>query len=192
MLSNLEKGYAVHVDPNINPVHQTLVRQMNWLDRNMETLLQQPPAATVRFVSNNKNATQENETHVKDFIDATSKPISHEALYNETKASTPSINHQTTSSSFVHSGPSSSKPLINLPSSSKPLAQLQASVSKSTVNSQPTNASKPTVNSEPTSSESTSTTRKFSHAETKAAEKKRKYQLGQLQSRFCDSFKTSR
>ncbi|OBZ86735.1 Uncharacterized protein C18H10.09 [Choanephora cucurbitarum] len=53
---NLEKGYAAHVDPSRSVAHQTLVRQMNWLDRNMESLLQQPPAATVRFVSNHKQA----------------------------------------------------------------------------------------------------------------------------------------
>ncbi|KAI8388349.1 uncharacterized protein BYT42DRAFT_559797 [Radiomyces spectabilis] len=54
---NLEKGYANHVATMNRETHATLVRQMDWLDRHMERLLQQPPAATVRFVSHAKSIT---------------------------------------------------------------------------------------------------------------------------------------
>ncbi|GAA5810944.1 hypothetical protein MFLAVUS_004372 [Mucor flavus] len=171
---NLEKGYLVHADPNINPTHQTLVRQMNWLDRNMESLLQQPPAATVRFVANSRNATT--QEHVKEFTDSTSKPITSQSLQkplNEAGSSSSSstVNYQAPNN--VYSSPI----IINIPSSSKPVEQ-----PKPVVRTKP--VEQPIVNSQPT--------REFTNAEMKAAEKKRKFEISQLQSRFCDSFKTSK
>ncbi|KAI8149743.1 hypothetical protein BJV82DRAFT_549862 [Fennellomyces sp. T-0311] len=44
---NLEKGFDTYTAQTT----ATLVRQMGWLDKNMETLLQQEPATTMRFVS---------------------------------------------------------------------------------------------------------------------------------------------
>ncbi|ORZ02687.1 hypothetical protein BCR43DRAFT_481997 [Syncephalastrum racemosum] len=49
---NLEKGYENHIKQLEHPV--TLVRQMAWLDKNLETLLQQEPAETIRFVAPQK------------------------------------------------------------------------------------------------------------------------------------------
>ncbi|ORE11352.1 hypothetical protein BCV72DRAFT_238035 [Rhizopus microsporus var. microsporus] len=89
---NLEKGYAAHVD-NMN-THQTLVRQMNWLDRNMETLLQQAPAPTVRFVSHSPKPTaapattepqQDQRRHHLD----TTKPIIHQSASSNPRSYSP-------------------------------------------------------------------------------------------------------
>lgn len=147
---------------------------MNWLDRNMESLLQQPPAATVRFVANSRNATT--QEHVKEFTDSTSKPITSQSLQkplNEAGSSSSSstVNYQAPNN--VYSSPI----IINIPSSSKPVEQ-----PKPVVQTKP--VEQPIVNSQPT--------RKFTNAEMKAAEKKRKFEISQLQSRFCDSFKTSK
>ncbi|KAF7729141.1 hypothetical protein EC973_004909 [Apophysomyces ossiformis] len=49
---NLEKGFKAYVNQLPDSRRTTLVKQMDWLDRNMETLLQQPPAETVRFIKN--------------------------------------------------------------------------------------------------------------------------------------------
>lgn len=43
----------------------TLVRQMDWLDRNMESLLQQAPARTVRFISSRPSARKQEEQEPK-------------------------------------------------------------------------------------------------------------------------------
>ncbi|KAI9028123.1 hypothetical protein CLU79DRAFT_811145 [Phycomyces nitens] len=47
---NLESGYDAFVR-NCTSFHLTLVQQMDWLDRNMQDILQKPPAPTIRFVS---------------------------------------------------------------------------------------------------------------------------------------------
>ncbi|KAG0226882.1 hypothetical protein BGW41_004059 [Actinomortierella wolfii] len=47
---NLEKGFAEHARKAITTA-KSLLAQLSWLDVNMETLLQQPPAPTIRFVS---------------------------------------------------------------------------------------------------------------------------------------------
>ncbi|OAD71866.1 hypothetical protein PHYBLDRAFT_73488 [Phycomyces blakesleeanus NRRL 1555(-)] len=51
---HLERGYDVYASKRTS----TLVRQMDWMDKNMEILLQEPPAPTVKFVFNN-NASHE-------------------------------------------------------------------------------------------------------------------------------------
>lgn len=156
--SNLEKGYVAHVDPVNSSAHQTLVRQMNWLDRNMETLLQQPPAPTVRFVSNNRT---QDEHPAKQFIDATSKPIDSSSSLSEP---------------VIKSEASSSKPVIkNEPTSSKLVIKPETSLSKPVVNYQ-------TIKREPS--------HKFTSVEISTAEKRHKHELGQLQTRFCDSIST--
>lgn len=50
--SNIEKGFEAYANQN----DTTLVRQMGWLDKNLETLLQQSPAETIRFVSASKSS----------------------------------------------------------------------------------------------------------------------------------------
>ncbi|KAG2187360.1 hypothetical protein INT44_005046 [Umbelopsis vinacea] len=52
---NLEKGFEQH--QAAQSAHRTLVQEMAWLDNNMETLLQEPPAPTIRFVSNTVSKT---------------------------------------------------------------------------------------------------------------------------------------
>ncbi|KAI9252479.1 hypothetical protein BY458DRAFT_589835, partial [Sporodiniella umbellata] len=55
---NLEKGFGEYA----NSSSTSLVKQMNWLDRNLESLLQQAPVSTVRFVS---HADQEDKRHLE-------------------------------------------------------------------------------------------------------------------------------
>ncbi|KAM3581442.1 hypothetical protein VKS41_006267 [Umbelopsis sp. WA50703] len=47
---NLEIGFEQHQISRTS--HRTLVQEMTWLDNNIETLLRDPPAPTMRFVSN--------------------------------------------------------------------------------------------------------------------------------------------
>jgi hypothetical protein len=51
---NLELGFEQHQKTRTS--HRTLVQEMTWLDNNMESLLQEPPAPTIRFVSNKSKA----------------------------------------------------------------------------------------------------------------------------------------
>ncbi|CAO3645776.1 unnamed protein product [Cunninghamella blakesleeana] len=64
MNQDIPKGFAVNLergfDEYVSNVKTTLVRQLGWLDKNMETLLQKPAAATVKFVSHTINANNNN------------------------------------------------------------------------------------------------------------------------------------
>ncbi|CEP10943.1 hypothetical protein [Parasitella parasitica] len=150
---NLERGYAARVDTST--AHQTLVRQMNWLDRNMETLLQQAPAPTVRFIANKKESSstaaapqQQQQQPVKHFINATAAPIN----FANTKQ------------------PPTPKPSEASASSSAPIVQSE----------QPKPIVKPTP------------TKHYTPSELSTADKRRNHEYRQLQTRFCDSFKTVR
>lgn len=182
--SNLEKGYLAHVFPANNSAHQTLVRQMNWLDRNMESLLQQPPAATVRFIANNR--TTQEEQPVKQFIDATSKPIHSSTPVFKNEASTSKSAMKSEASSSQHEASSSQHEA----SSSKH----EASSSKHEAgSSKPKATSKPVVKQEatlPNPIVKKEPTHKFTSTEISAAEKRRKHEIDQLQTRFCDNIST--
>lgn len=132
----------------------------------MESLLQQPPAATVRFVSNQSQTKTHEEPVVKQFIDATSRPI-----YNNTFTTT--TKHSSSSSGQMkYDEPSSSKSVYvepPQPSSSKPVKVVKP---------------KPVTVKQPEKSH------RFSHAEVSAAEKKRQREITQLQTRFCDNIST--
>ncbi|RCH84407.1 hypothetical protein CU098_002070, partial [Rhizopus stolonifer] len=160
---NLEKGYATHVDPSRSAAHQTLVRQMNWLDRNMENLLQQAPAATVRFVSNHRQ-TKEEMGHVAAAVDIHSAP-----QYNTTTAPISSSNQS---------------------SSSKPPVTLNPHHINKTITPQPATTIPKTENKriEPKEAQKQPI---FTPAELLAAENRRKQELHTLQTRFCDSFRSS-
>lgn len=171
---NLEKGYAARVDPST--AHQTLVRQMNWLDRNMESLLQQAPAPTVRFIANNKEASTTTtstaaattpQQPVKQFIDATAKPIS----FTIVKQSTP-IERSEASSSSSSSSP---KPIVNHIVNEKKPVQIE----------------KPKQVNTPVAVEQVSK-KHYTSKELSIADKRRKHEFRQLQTRFCDTFKTVR
>lgn len=162
-ISNLEKGYAARVDPANSVAHQTLVRQMNWLDRNMETLLQQAPAPTVRFISNTSRIQQDDNAPVKQFIDATSKPIPEAYTKSVASSSKPIVNHQ--------------QPKKEVPVRKELPAVKEVPVMKETPIVQ-----KVVEPPAPT----------FSKAETAAAEKRRRHEFRQIQTRFCDTFKTVR
>ncbi|KAF9971128.1 hypothetical protein BGZ73_005973 [Actinomortierella ambigua] len=53
---NLEKGFDEHAKKAIT-ISKSLLAQLSWLDVNMEMLLQQPPAPTIRFVSHTTTTT---------------------------------------------------------------------------------------------------------------------------------------
>lgn len=144
---------------------------MNWLDRNMETLLQQAPAATVRFVSHNRDNSNNNDS------------LSNSASTNEINAAT-AVAPQHDTRQFLDA---TSKPITayvkNESSSSKPFDQQSVPVvaSSSKQNAPVASSSKQSV-SKP----------KYTKNELEAADKKRKFEFKQLETRFCDSFKIAR
>ncbi|KAL9545680.1 hypothetical protein PS6_008091 [Mucor atramentarius] len=171
--SNLEKGYVARVESST--AHQTLVRQMNWLDRNMESLLQQAPAPTVRFIAHNKEPTSTTvaaavlpQQPVKHFIDATAEPISNANI----KLPTATRQFEASSSSSSASA-LSSKPIVAKADSIKPVHVEKA---------KPANV--PAVEAAPK--------RHYSAKELSLADKRRKHEFRQLQTRFCDTFRTVR
>lgn len=148
----------------------------------METLLQQPPAPTVRFVANNK---LHDDQHVKQFDDATSRPIESVSRQHEASSSRP-VHYESKPANYESS---SSKPVNHEPSSSKPVNH-EFSSSKSVVNDDPKSHA---FDSQLTASkqiEKPKKSHKFNAAEISAAEKRRQHELGQLQTRFCDSIST--
>ncbi|KAI7864139.1 hypothetical protein BDF14DRAFT_1261943 [Spinellus fusiger] len=52
---HLERGYEIYANQRKN----SLVRQMDWLDKNMEALLQQPPVPTMKFVAHGTSYSEE-------------------------------------------------------------------------------------------------------------------------------------
>ncbi|KAI7901731.1 uncharacterized protein BX663DRAFT_513864 [Cokeromyces recurvatus] len=167
---NLEKGFASHVDPSNSKIHQTLVRQMNWLDRNMETLLQQAPAPTVRFVSNSSRASSANKKN--DDVHANTTAVS------ETQQSQPA---NVTAAKSQNSESSSSKSLKDLHVSNHDTA---------------VDLSKPIIvqakKIESSEKKEVIPQHKYSKEEIANADKRRKQEYRQLETRFCDSFKTIR
>ncbi|OZJ07036.1 hypothetical protein BZG36_00093 [Bifiguratus adelaidae] len=73
---NLETGFLQHARENasLDDAHrQTLLAQLNWLDRNLESLLTKAPVATMRFVRN--NASLFNDTGQSRFSPSTPTPF---------------------------------------------------------------------------------------------------------------------
>ncbi|KAF1803603.1 hypothetical protein FB192DRAFT_1279251, partial [Mucor lusitanicus] len=174
---NLEKGYIARVESST--AHQTLVRQMNWLDRNMESLLQQAPAPTVRFIAHNKEsataeaaASSPQQQPVKHFIDATAEPISSSNI----RLPTPPTRR------FEASASSSSSSLSATASSSKPIP--------AKVDNKPVQVEKPKPVDVPVVD--TASKKQYSAKELSQADKRRKHEFRQLQTRFCDTFRTAR
>ncbi|KAK4521942.1 uncharacterized protein ATC70_004481 [Mucor velutinosus] len=166
---NLEKGYIARVESST--AHQTLVRQMNWLDRNMESLLQQAPAPTVRFIAHNKElastavtaVSPQQQQPVKHYIDATAEPISNANIR------LPPRQYEASASSSSPATASSSKPIPN----NKPLQVERL---------EPVNV--PVLD--------TVSKKQYSAKELSQADKRRKHEYRQLQTRFCDTFRTVR
>jgi hypothetical protein len=129
---------------------------MNWLDRNMETLLQQAPAATVRFVSHSSRSNHHQED---------SNPV-------DTSSIAAAVVPQQPPRQFMNA---TSKPINDVtntavPSSSKPIHVAEKK--------------KPVVKAPPAV--------KHTHYEIQAADKKRRFEFKQIETRFCDYFKISR
>lgn len=152
---------------------------MNWLDRNMESLLQQAPAPTVRFIAHNKEPTSATavaaaspqQQPVKHFIDATAEPINSANI----RLPTPTARRfeASAASSLSSATASSSKPL-------------PAKVD----NSKPVQAEKPKPVDVPVVD--TALKKHYSAKELSQADKRRKHEFRQLQTRFCDTFRTVR
>jgi hypothetical protein len=172
---NLEKGYSAQVENS--SAHQTLVRQMNWLDRNMENLLQQAPAPTVRFISHMKTdhaaaAEPQQERYQPDSV--TTKPLSHQSsVVNLSKQPEPvAISSKQPSVPTKQPSASSSEQILS--HSKQPLASSSKPTAVSTLDQEEEKAAK------------------YTEEEKSNASKRRKREIKQLQTRFCDSFKTVR
>jgi hypothetical protein len=180
-ISNLEKGYTARVDPSTQAAHQTLVRQMNWLDRNMETLLQQAPAPTVRFITHNHRANDNaavntaQQQPVKHYIGATAEPIANVSIPTEASSSKSIVNHY----AYNPANKKSTTTAASSSSTSKPLLPAVETKPKPPVTEAPPKKKEPEQH-------------QFTIAETRAAEKRRKQEFRRIQTRFCDSFKTVR
>lgn len=150
---------------------------MNWLDRNMETLLQQAPAPTVRFISHMKTdhaaaAEPQQERYQPDSV--TTKPLSHQSpVVNLSKqlesiaisSKQPSVPTKQTSASSSEQILSPSKQPLASSSKQAPVSKLDQVEEKMA---------------------------KYTEEEKSNASKRRKREIKQLQTRFCDSFKTVR
>lgn len=162
-VSNLEKGYLERV--KTSTVHQTLVRQMNWLDRNMESLLQQAPAPTVRFVSNQQRLS---ENTAAEIVPVT-LPNQRQPQQNVSKKEY--TRKQPIKKEIVTSSPSSSTAF--LPQQLIEPQQHQLELQKQ-------------------QEQSASLKHTFTQEQADAAAKRRRHEFRQLQTRFCDTFKTLR
>ncbi|KAI9487811.1 MAG: hypothetical protein EXX96DRAFT_473829, partial [Benjaminiella poitrasii] len=183
---NLEKGFASHVDPLNSKVHQTLVRQMNWLDRNMESLLQQAPAATVRFVSNTSRASDMKE---EDNDNVAAVPVSQQPVKQFINAAVMPISSSIEGKQNVkdYNLASSSKPLV--PSSSNEEKQTTAKSSAIKKNHHVSKKQLPDQTKKQDEAPE-KVQQKYTKQETAEASKRRKHEYKQLQTRFCDSFKS--
>ncbi|KAG1445406.1 hypothetical protein G6F56_009926 [Rhizopus delemar] len=158
---NLEKGYEAHV--TTVSTHSTLVRQMNWLDRNMESLLQQAPAPTVRFISHVEREDTRHLEHLNTTRPLSEKPVKvHAPKKTSTPLPPPPQQQQASSSSKSQQQQASS--------SSKSQQQQASSLSTSFIKS------KPAVT-------------KYTTEQRTQANIRRQQELKQLETRFCDSYK---
>ncbi|KAI8876588.1 hypothetical protein K501DRAFT_200091, partial [Backusella circina FSU 941] len=159
---NLEKGYLERV--KTTTVHQTLVRQMNWLDRNMETLLQQAPAPTVRFVSNQQRLSENTAAEIIPVTLPNQRQPQQNVSKKEYTRKQPIKTEIVTTSS-----PSTTA----LPQQIIEPQQLQLELQRQ-------------------EQVSTSEKHTFTEEQVDAAAKRRRHEFRQLQTRFCDTFKTLR
>ncbi|CAO3702829.1 unnamed protein product [Rhizopus stolonifer] len=161
---NLEKGYEAHV--TTVSTHSTLVRQMNWLDRNMESLLQQAPAPTVRFIS---HVEREDTRHLEH--SDTTRPLSEKPIkvHAPKKTSTPPSPPSPPSPQQQQQKTSSSLPQ-QVSSSSKSQQKHASSLSNSFIKSK-------------------LVVTKYTTEQKTQANIRRQQELKQLETRFCDSYK---
>ncbi|KAI8341370.1 hypothetical protein BC941DRAFT_391525 [Chlamydoabsidia padenii] len=168
MNSDIPKGFAINLergyDAYTTTTKTTLVRQLTWLDRNMEQLLQQQPSATVRFVSHPRRNKDMVAPALPDHIikstaaasTLTSTTVSDPT--STTSASAPTIS--SSSSSFSSKGLSFSEPATT---DTTPVIK---------------NTSTPAI--------------KYSDAELAAAFGRRSKEMDQLKTRLGNSFKASK
>jgi hypothetical protein len=138
---------------------------MNWLDRNMESLLQQAPAPTVRFVSNQQRLS---ENTAAEIVPVT-LPNQRQPQQNVSKKEY--TRKQPIKKEIVTSSPSSSTAF--LPQQLIEPQQHQLELQKQ-------------------QEQSASLKHTFTQEQADAAAKRRRHEFRQLQTRFCDTFKTLR
>ncbi|KAI9498200.1 hypothetical protein BDB00DRAFT_867846 [Zychaea mexicana] len=167
---NLEKGFEAYA----KQTPATLVRQMGWLDKNMETLLQQEPATTMRFVSSApKPKPEEEEEEEEKSLIAPELPSDFVAAATATAAAKKKINaHSSSSSSAVPLSPSLSSTLSSSSSSSSSSPPPQAHSSRKKLDA--------------------SAVPFFTSMQLEEATQKREKELKQLQARFRGSYKALR
>ena len=90
----------------------TLVRQMNWLDKNIETLLQQEPATTMRFVSTAPKPSPKPEEKVESLI-APALPEDFIAAATTKVANIAASSSSSSSSTAAAAVAASSKPIVD-------------------------------------------------------------------------------
>ncbi|KAI9271573.1 hypothetical protein BDA99DRAFT_500427 [Phascolomyces articulosus] len=166
---NLEKGFETYT----KQASTTLVRQMNWLDKNMETLLQQEPATTMRFVSTAPKPKPEEESSglmapalPDDFIAAATTKVNHNMAAAAAAAAAEASSSSSSVPAIASSSPSSSKPITKeqkQKSTSPPPRQLDADAVPF-----------------------------FTSSQLSEAAEKREKEIGQLQARFRGSYKSLR
>ncbi|KAG2223792.1 hypothetical protein INT45_001926 [Circinella minor] len=187
MNANIPKGFAFNLEKGFEnytkQTSATLVRQMNWLDKNIENLLQQEPATTMRFVSTTPKSPlpppkpeEKQESLIapalpEDFIAAAT-----------TKAANivASSSSSSTSSSAIATSSSSSKPIVNTQQQQKSNKTSTSSLSLSTHHHH--HHRKLDAEAVPF----------FTSTQLSEAAEKREKELKQLQARFRGSYKTLR
>lgn len=169
MNSNIERGYEDYV----RQLKTTLVRQMNWLDRNLESLLQQEAAPTVRFVSTKPSvASSSSEPLV-----APALPDEFIAAISSPKPSSSKPSQQDANSTTTSSSSSSSSNITTTPTSTT------------------TNATKDTPSSSSAAAANKLDARAtpfFTSDQLKMAAAKKDQELRQLETRFGSSYKVVR
>ncbi|KAI8969206.1 hypothetical protein BDF20DRAFT_893724 [Mycotypha africana] len=177
---NVERGYAEKVTPSNSAVHQTLVRQMNWLDRNLETLLQQAPAPTVRFVSHKRHSTpnvEEQMSKVPVTAAVASAQQQHQGHQQSVKPSAEATPDRSSSRASTSVISSSAIPIME-----------QANATATEASNTTTDASNQTYKN----NKDTIKKHNFSAEQLAEAAEKRARELRQLQHRFCNSYRLIR
>ncbi|KAI8093593.1 uncharacterized protein BX664DRAFT_295443 [Halteromyces radiatus] len=175
MNSDIPKGFAINLergfDTYTTTANTTLVRQLSWLDRNMEQLLQQQPATTMRFVSHSKKS--------KEMV----APALPDHIINNAAAGTTSSQFQQTSSYTSNVDTSYIKPSSPV----KPMIDLIPTAVSTTTTTTTT-----TTTAAAAAATATTATSSYSDADLAAAFGRRSREIDQLKTRLGSSFRASK
>ncbi|KAI9313048.1 hypothetical protein BX666DRAFT_1841325, partial [Dichotomocladium elegans] len=169
VLSSIPKGFAFNVEKGYeayaSQTKTSLLRQMNWIDKNLEMLLQQEPAATMRFISA-KSPTQSTTPSHKSSVPLVAPALPQDFIEAVSGASSPS----------------SSKPTNEVKSKAKPSSLPSATSSESGLQKSEPPATKFDVTAKPF----------YTTAQLQSAKEKRAKELRQLETRFPNSYRVAK